>query len=109
MATCSPSTAVDHALHHECCLHEHGHQQYAVTGKQLMAVWDSLCQLLRARQISVEDVSNKVWVHVEHCLCFFAPVSRCNSDVLIMVCKAPVHAHGLQACEILCMNFSCSH
>lgn len=28
-------------------------------GKQLLAVWDSLCQLLRVRQVSVEDVSNK--------------------------------------------------
>lgn len=29
-------------------------------GKQLMQVWDRLCHLLRMRQISVEDVSNKV-------------------------------------------------
>lgn len=34
-------------------------------GKQLMAIWDSLCQLLRARQISVEDVSNKVNISVK--------------------------------------------
>ena len=25
-----------------------------------MVIWDNLCQLLRAREISVEDVSNKV-------------------------------------------------
>ena len=29
-------------------------------GSQLMQIWDSLCHVLRARQISVEDVSNKV-------------------------------------------------
>lgn len=29
-------------------------------GKQLMQMWDRLCHLLRMRQISVEDVSNKV-------------------------------------------------
>ena len=29
-------------------------------GKQLMQIWDRLCHLLRMRQISVEDVSNKV-------------------------------------------------
>lgn len=28
-------------------------------GKQLLNLWDSLCRLLRARQVSVEDVSNK--------------------------------------------------
>eukprot|EP00775_Hariotina_reticulata_P006176 gene6176-6414_t len=28
-------------------------------GKQLLSVWDRLCSLLRARQVSVEDVSNK--------------------------------------------------
>lgn len=28
-------------------------------GKQLLSLWDALCQLLRARQVSVEDVSNK--------------------------------------------------
>lgn len=33
-------------------------------GKQLMQLWDRLCHLLRMRQISVEDVSNKV------CPCF---------------------------------------
>lgn len=31
----------------------------AVAGKQLLSVWDRLCSLLRARQVSVEDVSNK--------------------------------------------------
>ena len=25
-----------------------------------MNIWDSLCHMLRARQVSVEDVSNKV-------------------------------------------------
>lgn len=29
------------------------------TGKQLLTVWDRLCVLLRARAVSVEDVSNK--------------------------------------------------
>jgi hypothetical protein len=28
-------------------------------GKQLLTVWDKLCVLLRARAVSVEDVSNK--------------------------------------------------
>jgi hypothetical protein len=35
------------------------HAVLCCAGKQLLSVWDSLCQLLRARQVSVEDVSNK--------------------------------------------------
>ena len=31
-----------------------------VAGRQLMDLWDALCTLLGARQVSVEDVSNKV-------------------------------------------------
>jgi hypothetical protein len=31
-----------------------------VAGRQLMDLWDALCTLLAARQVSVEDVSNKV-------------------------------------------------
>lgn len=30
-----------------------------LTGKQLMTLWDALCTLLGAREVSVEDVSNK--------------------------------------------------
>lgn len=30
-----------------------------LTGQQLMALWDALCTLLAAREVSVEDVSNK--------------------------------------------------
>lgn len=30
-----------------------------LTGRQLMHLWDSLCSLLGAREVSVEDVSNK--------------------------------------------------
>ncbi len=30
-----------------------------LTGQQLMMIWDSLCTLLAAREVSVEDVSNK--------------------------------------------------
>lgn len=30
-----------------------------VAGRQLMDLWDSLCTVLAARQVSVEDVSNK--------------------------------------------------
>ena len=30
-----------------------------MTGQQLMALWDALCTLLAAREVSVEDVSNK--------------------------------------------------
>ncbi|GAX78615.1 hypothetical protein CEUSTIGMA_g6054.t1 [Chlamydomonas eustigma] len=30
-----------------------------VSGQQLMTIWDSLCKLLAAREVSVEDVSNK--------------------------------------------------
>lgn len=41
----------------------------ACAGKQLMAIWDNLCQLLRARQISVEDVSNKVSSKVIQGIC----------------------------------------
>ena len=29
-------------------------------GGCIMGMWDSICQLLRAREVSVEDVSNKV-------------------------------------------------
>ncbi|BDA47154.1 probable PHD finger protein MALE MEIOCYTE DEATH 1 [Coccomyxa sp. Obi] len=31
----------------------------ALTGRQTMTMWDRLCELLRAREVSVEDVSNK--------------------------------------------------
>lgn len=31
-----------------------------VSGRRLMDLWDTLCTLLAARQVSVEDVSNKV-------------------------------------------------
>jgi hypothetical protein len=31
----------------------------SLTGKQLMGLWDRLCSLLRSRDVSVEDVSNK--------------------------------------------------
>ncbi|CAL8471780.1 g11322 [Coccomyxa elongata] len=31
----------------------------ALTGRQIMTIWDQLCELLRAREVSVEDVSNK--------------------------------------------------
>ena len=31
-----------------------------LSGTQLMAVWDGLCTVLRARCVSVEDVSNKL-------------------------------------------------
>jgi hypothetical protein len=31
----------------------------SLAGKQLLTVWDKLCVLLRARAVSVEDVSNK--------------------------------------------------
>ena len=30
-----------------------------LVGQQLMVLWDSLCRLLAAREVSVEDVSNK--------------------------------------------------
>ncbi len=30
-----------------------------LTGHQLMSIWDSICVLLAAREVSVEDVSNK--------------------------------------------------
>jgi len=33
-----------------------------VAGRQLMDLWDTLCTVLAARQVSVEDVSNKVGV-----------------------------------------------
>lgn len=33
---------------------------HQLTGKQLMGLWDRLCDLLRARLISTEDVSHKV-------------------------------------------------
>ena len=31
----------------------------SLTGQQLMSLWDTLCQHLNAREVSVEDVSNK--------------------------------------------------
>eukprot|EP00955_Chlamydomonas_euryale_P036860 350572-Chlamydomonas_euryale.AAC.2 len=31
----------------------------SLSGQQLMTIWDSLCVLLAAREVSVEDVSNK--------------------------------------------------
>lgn len=37
---------------------EGGSSKYS--GKQLMDVWDDLCCVLRARCVSVEDVSNKL-------------------------------------------------
>jgi hypothetical protein len=37
----------------------HTVRAHAGAGKQLLALWDSLCSLLRARLVSVEDVSNK--------------------------------------------------
>lgn len=30
-----------------------------LSGRQLMTLWDGLCGLLSAREVSVEDVSNK--------------------------------------------------
>jgi hypothetical protein len=44
----NPSTAVN------CCV-----AAACPAGKQLLTVWDRLCVLLRARAVSVEDVSNK--------------------------------------------------
>lgn len=32
-------------------------------GRQIMDLWDKLCVLLRAREVCVEDVSNKVILH----------------------------------------------
>ncbi len=30
-----------------------------LNGRQLMSIWDAICRLLGAREVSVEDVSNK--------------------------------------------------
>jgi hypothetical protein len=62
-------TSKHHLLHGVLHLNGYGHlcrvngreggsAQY--TGTQLMDVWDDLCAVLRARCVSVEDVSNKL-------------------------------------------------
>ena len=67
-------------------------------GKQLLSVWDSLCQLLRARQVSVEDVSNKsgMLLRVLHTAAFGTTwwvVGACGSWARVseVLCSAPYH------------------
>lgn len=48
-------------------------------GKQIMSIWDKLCTVLRARHVSVEDVSNKVW---RCCLSFEIVCKLCPTHSL---------------------------
>jgi hypothetical protein len=67
----SPASILDsknHYMHGTLHANGFGHLQrmnaasdgpIKLTGHQLMTIWDSLCTLLAAREVSVEDVSNK--------------------------------------------------
>lgn len=80
-------------------------------GKQLLTIWDRICTLLRAREVSTEDVSNKSgmllrvlhtaaygrtwWVHTAHNSLHHAEYRHAHhellSTVLLMHCMVVMY------------------